>query len=217
METSTKEIRTAATKKIKPLLRGVSHQAAAFIAFIAGAALVFAAPSARAAWGAAIYGLSLVALFGISATYHRPTWNPQQRQFMRKLDHSAIFVLIAGTYTPLTLLVFPANRGDFLLALVWGGAVLGIVQSIFWPSAPKALVALLCVALGWVRAGMTTLQLALIAVGGIVYTIGAIIYAVRRPDPWPTIFGYHEIFHALIIAATICHSTAIAQVVLASA
>ena len=172
-----------------------------------------------------IQALAAAALFGISATYHRPTWNPQQRQFMRRFDHSAIFVLIAGTYTPLTLLVFPADRGDFLLALVWGGAVLGIVQSIFWPSAPKALVALLCVALGWVavfewsalRAGMTTVQLALIAVGGIVYTVGAIIYAVRRPDPWPTIFGYHEIFHALIIAATNCHSTAIAQVVLASA
>ena len=132
--------------------------------------------------------------------------------------------MIAGSYTPIILLVFPVDRGGYLLSLVWGGALLGIGQSIFWPGAPKALVALLCIALGWVvvldwdmfRDGLTVLQLLLIALGGVLYTGGAMIYAMRRPDPWPDIFGYHEVFHALTIAATACHAYAITEIIMSA-
>lgn len=184
--------------------------------------LVVLAPSARAAWAAGTYSLSLVALLGISAFYHRPTWPPRARAIMRRLDHSAIFILIAGTYTPLWMLVLAEHVGPFQLRLVWVGAGLGVLQSIFWPTAPKPLVALLCVALGWVAvfewtrlAHLLSLQvLLLIGIGGVLYTVGAIVYSTRRPDPWPEVFGYHEIFHALVLAASLLHFTAVAQVVL---
>jgi hemolysin III len=206
----------------KPLLRGVSHEWGAYIAALAGAALVVGAPTARAAWAAGIYSLSLVALLGISALYHRPTWQPRARALLRRLDHSAIFVLIAGTYTPPCMLVLDDRNGGLLLGLVWAGAGLGVAQSVFWPTAPNALVALLCVALGWVvvwewtpLSRLLTLQvLLLIATGGVLYTLGAIAYAARKPDPWPEVFGYHEIFHALVLVAAALHFTAVAQIVL---
>jgi hemolysin III len=205
----------------KPLLRGVSHEWGAYIAALAGVVLVVLAPTARAAWAAAIYGLSLVALLGISAVYHRPTWDPRIRAIMRRLDHSAIFMLIAGTYTPFCMLVLADRNGGFLLGLVWAGAGLGVAQSIFWPKAPKALVALLCVALGWVAVWewtplttLLSLQVQLfLGTGGILYTLGAIADAARKPDPWPEVFGYHEIFHALVVAAAVLHFAAVAQII----
>jgi hemolysin III len=205
----------------KPRLRGVSHEWGAYIAALAGVVLVVRAPTARAAWAAGIYSLSLVALLGISALYHRPTWQPEVRAVMRRLDHSAIFILIAGTYTPPCMLVL-GDRGAFLLGLVWAGAGFGVAQSIFWPTAPKALVALLCVALGWVvvwqwtpLTALLSLQVQLlIATGGVLYTLGALAYAARKPDPWPAVFGYHEVFHVLVVAAAVLHFAAVAQIVL---
>ncbi len=207
--------------KLKPRLRGVSHEWGTYIAALAGIVLVVLAPTAQAAWAAGIYSLSLVALLGISALYHRPTWKPDARAIMRRLDHSAIFILVAGTYTPLCMLVLADRDGTVLLGLVWAGAGLGVAQSVFWPKAPRAMVALLCVALGcvavWEWTPLTTLLslqvLLFIGIGGILYTLGAIAYSARRPDPWPEVFGYHEIFHALIVAATVLHFTAVAQIV----
>jgi hemolysin III len=201
----------------KPLLRGVSHEVAAGVALVAWVALAAFAPSGRATVAANVYGASLVTLFLVSAVYHRPTWPPRARLFMRRLDHAAIFVLIAGTYTPMCLLLAP-GLGKALLAVVWGGAALGIVQSVFWVHAPKPLVAAAYVVLGWVvvpvlptlAATMGTGAIALLATGGGLYTLGAVIYATRRPDPFPRVFGYHEIFHALVIAAAACHFAVVA-------
>jgi hemolysin III len=208
--------------KVKPKLRGVSHQIGSVVTLIGGIFLVCYAATPKGAWGGGIYAFSVTSLFGISAFYHRPTWMPEKRQWLRRLDHSAIFLLIAGTYTPLILNGFQGGSGDFLLTLVWSGAALGMLQSIFWPTAPKVLVAILCVALGWVvvfewqqfQASLSGFQFGLIATGGVLYTVGAVIYALRRPDPWPEVFGYHEVFHALTIVASVCHWVVVAQVVI---
>ena len=204
----------------KPLLRGVLHEVAAFVAFVAGAVLVFLASGARARFGALIYGISLVALLAVSAIYHRRNWSEKGRAVMRRLDHSAIFLLIAGTYTPLSFLL-GSRSGWIFLGIVWAGALLGIVMSIAWVRAPKALVALVCVLLGWaavpllpaLKAALGTGAVVLLAAGGVVYSLGAAVYALRRPDPFPNVFGYHEIFHALVIAAAVCHFAVVARAV----
>src|SRR5512146_2382471 len=196
----------------KPLLRGVSHEVAAVAALLGWGVIAVAAPTAAARTAAHTYGACLFALFAVSATYHRPTWSRRARAWMRRLDHSAIFLLIAGTYTPLCFLL-GGHVGSALLAVVWTGAVLGIARSVLWVRAPKTLVALLYVALGWVllpvlpavRDAVGTGGLTLLAAGGIAYTVGAGVYATRRPNPWPRVFGYHEVFHVLVIAAAGCH------------
>ncbi len=206
--------------RTKPLLRGVSHEIAAFAALAAWIALAAAAASPRGRAAANVYGGSLFALFLVSALYHRRNWPPRARAWMRRLDHSAIFLLVAGTYTPLCLLL-PPSSGLPLLALVWGGAALGIVQSVLWIHAPKPLVAAIYVALGWavlpvlptLRAVLGTPALALLGAGGAAYTLGAVIYAARRPDPFPRVFGYHEVFHALVIGAAACHLAVVARAV----
>jgi hemolysin III len=203
----------------KPLLRGVSHEIASAFALAGGVALVRGADSVRASAAAAVYGIALTVLFGISALYHRPRWGDRARLLLRRLDHAAIFVLIAGTYTPICLLL--GGPGRTLLAAVWAGAGLGIALSVAWPMAPKALVAALCVALGWavvpvlpaLRAAIGAGGLALLLGGGLAYTAGAIVYAARRPDPFPRVFGYHEIFHALVVVAALLHYAAVAAVV----
>jgi hemolysin III len=210
----------AAAAPAKPLLRGVSHEIAAFVAVAAWIALAALAPSTRGRAAANVYGASLFSLFFVSALYHRKNWPPRARAWMRRLDHSAIFLLIAGTYTPVCLLLPPAT-GLPLLAIAWGGAALGIVQSILWVHAPKPIVAAIYVALGWaVLPALPTIgtllgpaALALLAVGGAAYTLGAVIYAARRPDPFPRVFGYHEVFHALVIAAAACHFAVVALAV----
>lgn len=197
----------------KPLLRGVSHQLAFYVALVAGGALTALAPAGRPTLAAAVYSTCLAGMLGISAAYHRPTWNPVQRQRMRRLDHAGIYLQIAGTYTPICMLAVPAPAGDRLLGLVWAGALLGIVKSVLWVHAPKPLSALLYVLLGWavvaewsaVRAGIHDRGVTLLLVGGVLYTLGAVIYARKGPDPWPTVFGYHEIFHVLVILAAACH------------
>ena len=204
----------------KPLLRGVSHEVAAAFAAFGWLALVRAAPGPRAAAAAGVYGLALTAQFGVSALYHRPRWGARARLLMRRLDHAAIFLLIAGTYTPICLLI-PGHGGGTLLAGVWAGAAAGVALSIAWPMAPKWLMAGLCVALGWavvpvlpaLRAAIGAGGLALLMAGGAAYTVGAVVYATRRPDPFPRVFGYHEVFHALVVVAAVCHYAAVAGVV----
>jgi hemolysin III len=204
---------------VKPRWRGVLHQIAVVVALIAGALLVATTPSARGRLAAGVYVASLTTLFGVSALYHRRHWQPAARAWMRRLDHSAIFVLIAGTYTPFCLLL-PQPQRTQLLTAVWIGAGLGLVRAVAWVTAPKILVAVLYLALGWcvipflheMRAAIGTRELWLLAAGGIAYTIGALVYALRRPNPAPAVFGYHEIFHALTLVASAAHFTAVAAV-----
>lgn len=202
---------------VKPRLRGVSHQFASFAALCAGLLLVAAAPRGAASQACIIYSAAMVMLFGVSALYHRATWAPRPRMWMRRLDHACIFVFIAGTYTPVCMMALPPAVGNPLLLAVWGGAGLGVAQSLFWVRAPRAVALGLYLLLGWTVApfvgdiyhGMGTTAASLIALGGLLYTVGAIIYGLRRPDPFPKVFGYHEIFHALVILACICHFVAV--------
>ena len=203
---------------MKPRLRGVSHQYAFYVALAAGAALVVLARGGEARVAALVYGLSLCAMFGASALYHRIDWSPRPRAWLRRLDHSMIFVLVAGTYTPFALLVVAPALGWTVLVVVWAGALAGVLVSLMWIDAPRWLTAILYVALGWAsivmmpqlwdRAGV--LAVAMLAAGGVLYTAGAVVYARRRPDPVPRVFGYHEVFHALVIAAAAVHFAAVA-------
>jgi hemolysin III len=204
--------------KVKPRLRGVSHFWAFFVALAAGAVLVATAPNGRATLAAAIYAGSLATLFGVSALYHRVNWRPAARRWMRRLDHSAIFVLIAGTVTPFALLVMSGPFATALLIAVWAGAAAGIVVELFWVDAPKWATAIVYLSVGWIGAlGFPAIVVnagigagVLIAIGGVLYTAGAVVYARQRPDPNPAVFGYHEIFHVLVIAAAVAHFTAVA-------
>jgi hemolysin III len=195
---------------MKPRLRGVSHQWAFYVSLALGAALVVAAPAGEPRLAAAIYALSVAALFGTSALYHRITWaSHAARRWMRRLDHSMIFFLIAGTYTPFALLVLHGELATVILVVVWAGALGGIFMKLVWIDAPKTLVAILYLALGWVAVAAFPTMLdelgitgtALVTVGGLLYTAGALVYAFQRPNPAPTVFGYHEVFHALVILA----------------
>jgi len=203
----------------KPRLRGVSHQWAFFVAVAAGAVLVIAAPSGRATLAATIYAISVVAMFGASALYHRIDWRSvSARRWMRRLDHSMIYLLIAGTYTPFALLVLDGGIARAILITVWSGAALGIALKMLWPDTPKWLTAAVYVALGWVAVAafpdlageLGVLGMSLIAGGGLLYTAGALVYALKRPNPAPEVFGYHEIFHALVIAAAALQYVAVA-------
>jgi hemolysin III len=197
----------------KPKLRGVIHQVAAVVALAAGGVLVATAPTARAAWAGAAFVASLVTLYTISAVYHRVHWEPAARAWMRRADHACIFVLIAGTYTPFGLLAVPPELGNKMLALAWGGAFVGVLVSLFWVKRPKWLVAVLCVALGWIgvpiwmdpRNVLDTTSVVLLLIGGAVYTLGAVFYALKRPRLWPETFGYHELFHAFTVIAAALH------------
>jgi hemolysin III len=194
----------------KPRLRGVWHQWAFYVSLVLGAALVAAAPGGQPRLAAAVYAVSVAALFGTSALYHRITWASQAaRRWMRRLDHSMIFFLIAGTYTPFALLVLHGDLATVILVVVWAGALAGVLMKLVWIDAPKALVAILYLALGWVAVAAFPTMIgelgitgsALVAVGGLLYTAGALVYAFQRPNPAPTVFGYHEVFHALVILA----------------
>jgi hemolysin III len=204
----------------------VTHQWAFVASILIGVALVLSAPSARARLAAAIYAVSVAALFGSSALYHRVAWrSPGARRWMRRLDHSMIFVLIAGTYTPFALLALRGALAGALLVAVWAGAAAGIVLKLAWIDAPESLVALVYVLLGWLRAAavptlsatLGTGPVALVAGGGVLYTVGAVVYVRKRPDPVPAVFGYHEVFHALVIAAAALQYAAIAFFVLPGA
>ena len=209
----------------KPRLRGVVHQWSFFVALAAGGLLVWLAPAGRATAACAIYAVALCGLLGTSALYHRITWRPPIRAWMRRLDHAMIFVLIAGTYTPFAMLVMSEPLSNVVLAGVWGGALAGIIFTLVWVQAPTWLTAAAYVALGWfsviampqlVERGGPGL-LILLGVGGVAYTAGAVIYARRRPDPRPAVFGYHEIFHVLVVVAALAHFVAIAAFAVPSA
>ena len=193
------------------------HHYAFYASLVSGALLVAAAPS-RWTLVAFIYGASLSALLGVSALYHRVTWSVAGRRRMGRLDHSMINVLIAGTYTPFGV----AAVSGTLLAIIWVGAFVNIVLHVLWLDAPKWLSAITYVALGWVGvAALPSLVVtagwaptALLAAGGLVYSAGAIVYAMRRPDPVPAVFGYHEVFHALVLVAAVTHYAAVALTIL---
>ena len=210
-------IAAAVPPRPKPLLRGVIHELAFGLAASAGVLLVAAARGSAAKLGCALYAASLAGLLGISALYHRPMWPDRIRVWLRRVDHAAIFVLIAGTYTPLAL-TLPAPLGRHMLILAWSGAALGVARAAFWPRAPRWIAAGLALLVGWisiaylpaVHAATAPGVTVLLAVGGGLYSLGALAYALRRPDPWPRVFGYHEIFHALVVLAASCHFAAIA-------
>jgi hemolysin III len=203
---------------LRPRLRGVLHQYAFFVALVAVAPLVLSARTGRAALAATVYGGSLASLFGVSALYHRVTWSLRARRWMGRLDHAMIGLLIAGTFTPFGLLVLADTPAGRLLPVVWIGAIAGILLHVVWIDAPKWLSAVVYVAVGWSgllgfphlldRLGWTATGL--MALGGALYSAGAAVYALRRPNPAPEIFGYHEVFHALVIAAAFTHYTVVA-------
>jgi hemolysin III len=206
----------------RPLLRGVLHQYGFFVSLAAGVLLLALARTPRAFLGVAIYVASLSALLGTSALYHRVTWSVSARRWMGRLDHSMISVLIAGTFTPFALVALSGDLAPILLAVIWSGAVLGIALHVFWYDAPKWLSAVVYVLVGWVgilaapqvveRTGWTVAGLLL--AGGILYSAGAVVYATRRPDPAPATFGYHEVFHLLVVVAAAAHYGAVALAIL---
>jgi len=203
----------------KPKLRGVSHEWAFFVSLVLGIGLIVAADTPKATLAVAIYAASLSALLGTSALYHRVDWKrPEVRRWMRRLDHSMIFFLIAGTYTPFALLVLDGPLADAILAVVWFGEVVGAIVEMVWIEHPKWVAALVYMSLGWVAVvafpgmweEMGVGGTLLVAAGGLLYTVGAVVYATQRPNPSPRVFGYHEVFHALVILAAAAHFSAIA-------
>ena len=212
-------------EEVIPRLRGLLHAHAAWVAAVAAIALIALAPTAGARVAALIYGAGLIALFSVSALYHRWPGDPRWKPWLRRMDHSTIFVFIAASYTPVGLLVLDGTVQIVVLVSVWAGALAGIVMSVAWISAPRWLQALTYLLVGWVavlalpqlaeRVGVA--PLVLLAVGGGLYTLGAVVYAMRRPDLWPRTFGFHEVFHTLVIAAAIVHFVAMAGWVVPSA
>jgi hemolysin III len=208
--------------QLRPRLRGVFHQYAFFLSIGLGALLISGASGASERASAIVFAAALAAMFGVSALYHRLTWQPRARRWMRRLDHTAIYLLIAGTYTPFVLLALSGAWRWTLLPIVWGGALVAIVFKLAWIDAPKWLDAAIGMSLGWIGivalpplwAHSGALGVGLLALGGVLYTVGAVIYAARRPDPAPAVFGYHELFHLFVIAAAACQYAAVALFVL---
>ncbi len=212
--------------KVKPRLRGVSHEYAFFVSLVLGAGLIVIAKGTEAQLAVAIYAVSLSALFGVSALYHVHQWErPSARRWMRRLDHTMIFFLIAGTVTPFALLVMEPPLSTALLIAVWAGALAGTIVELVWVDHPKWVSAAVYIGVGLIGAiGFPAIVVeagvvagVLIAVGGALYATGAIVYAVQRPDPRPAVFGYHEIFHVLVIAAAAAHFAAVALYALPAA
>lgn len=203
---------------VRPRLRGVSHRYACCAALGAGAELVAVAlPGRRLA--CAVYALGLVAMYGVSATLHRGGWSARAFGGLRRADHAMIFLCIAGTYTPFSLLGLGGDAGVRLLALAWLACGLGAVRALAWPHAPRLVTSASYVAAGWVvladlgglRAALDLATFGLTLGGGVIYTLGALTYLFQRPDPWPRTFGYHEVFHVLIIAGSTCHFAAVTR------
>ena len=201
----------ATANRVKPRLRGVFHELGFYGAVGSGVLLVLTADGGRPRAAAVFFSASVAACFGASALYHRPTWTPPVRAWLARLDHAGVFLLIAGTYTPFGFLVMSPEWAVPVLAVVWSGALAAILLKLVWSSGPKWLSAAIGLALGWVGAAafpqLLKLQLPgvmLVVAGGLLYTAGAIVYARRRPDPAPRVFGYHELFHVLTLAATAC-------------
>lgn len=209
----------------KPRLRGVIHHYSAYVAAAAGLVLVVGAAMLRgpgAALACAVYALTVVGVFSVSAVYHRIPWKSVRTQLrMKRADHSMIFLFIAGTYTPFCVLALPSPVGWWVLGIVWAGALSGIVLKTSWPDAPRWLGTAIYILLGWVIVAVTpTLVthtsitvMVLLATGGVLYSVGGILFAARWPNPWPTTFGHHEIFHACTAVAAVLHYVAVWMVV----
>ncbi len=198
--------------EVKPRWRGWIHAGTFPVAVAAGIVLICLAHGPLAKWASAVFTLTSMLLFGVSALYHRINWSPKTKQLFRRLDHANIFLLIAGTYTPLALLALPLDKGVLLLVLVWAGALLGIGFRVFWIGAPRWLYVPLYVLLGWAAmmyivdiAHANLAAMVLVVVGGLLYTAGSIVYGFKRPNPVPGVFGFHEIFHSLTVIAFLCH------------
>ncbi|WP_307372734.1 hemolysin III family protein [Microbacterium sp. W4I4] len=201
--------------EIKPTWRGWIHAGTFPVAVVAGIVLIVVAQGAPAKWAAAVFMTTSLLLFGNSAVYHRFDWGPKVKGVLKRIDHANILLLIAGTYTPLAVLALDPQKGMLLLVLVWSGALLGILFRVFWINAPRWLYVALYLVLGWaavmymadlLRANVA--MMVLVCVGGILYTVGAVIYAMKKPNPWPGRFGFHEIFHVCTVLAFLCHWTA---------
>ncbi len=198
---------------VKPHLRGWLHVAACPTAVVAGAVLVWLAHGTAQRVAVAVFAISAALLFGVSATFHRGHWGPRAYAVLRRLDHATIYLLIAGSYTPFAALLLPRGRATTLLAIVWSGAAVGVAFRVFWLHAPRWLYTPTYVVLGWAAvaflpdfaAGGRPAVLALAVIGGVLYTVGAVVYASRRPDPSPRWFGFHEVFHTLTVAAFAAH------------
>lgn len=199
--------------EIKPKLRGWLHAVTAPLTLAAGIVLIVLSPTALTRVGSVIFTVTAALLFTVSGIYHRGTWSPRTWAFLRRFDHANIFLLIAGSYTPFTLLMLEGRERATLLAIAWGGAALGVAFRILWTDAPRWLYTPIYIAMGWAAvfygdefaAGGSTAVLTLIVVGGVLYTIGGLVYALQRPNPFPSWFGFHEVFHALTIAAFASH------------
>ncbi len=206
---STATAATSVEPRLRPRLRGWSHEIAFFLAVPAGVALALEAKTGEGRLAAIVYASTVAFMFGASSVYHRVTWREKWRLRMRRLDHVGIFALIAGSYTPFGLLVLHGNWRIVVLSIVWSGAAAAILVKVFWVHAPKWLSVAIGIALGWVAVVVlpqieTRIGLAaclLMVAGGLAYTAGALVYGFRRPDPIPSVFGYHELFHALVIVA----------------
>ena len=206
---------------VKPRLRGVFHEIGFYMAVAIGVAMVVTAEPGRAQIAGTIFATCIAICFGASAIYHRPMWRPRARAWLARLDHAGVYLLIAGSYAPFGLIVMSRGWAIPVLAIVWGGALVATLLKLFWVQAPKWLSAAIGLMLGWVGAAAfpQLLRLSLVAVllvvaSGILYTAGAVIYARRRPDPHPHVFGYHELFHVLTVAAAACQYVVVAFYVL---
>jgi hemolysin III len=206
----------------KPLLRGVSHAGAAVVMLVVGPLVVLRAQGARDIVLTLVYVLSVEAMLTVSALFHRVTWSPEARRRMRRLDHSMIFLAIAGSYTATAGVMLPGHDSTLVIAIVWAGAIAGVVLRLAWLDAPKWAVAMPYLVLGWLALAFSPEMLhamgggafGLVGLGGAFYTAGAVVYARKSPDPWPKVFGYHEIFHALVIAGVATHMCVVAFLVL---
>ena len=205
----------SANAEIKPTWRGWIHAGTFPVAIAAGIVLIALADGTAAKWACAIFMATSVLLFGNSALYHRFNWGPRTKAVLKRIDHANIMLLIAGTYTPIAVLALPPQKGTVLLVLVWTGALLGILFRVFWINAPRWLYVALYLLLGWAAVmylvdllEANVAMMVLVIIGGLLYTGGAVCYALKKPNPWPGRFGFHEIFHVCTVLAFLCHWTA---------
>jgi hemolysin III len=211
----------ALTVEVRPALRGVSHRVATPVAVVAAGALTMSAAPGAARWGAAVFGAAIVAMFGISALVHARRWEPHALEILFRLDHTGIYLAIAGTATPVALLAMDGWQQAVVLGGVWGVATVGIVVEWLPFRTPRGLAHGLYLGMGWVTVPFLPVVISrvgwiiagLLMAGGVVYTVGAVIVAIQRPDPSPRIFGYHELWHLLVIVAVVCHYVMVAMLV----